>query len=165
MRNITTLFFLLNLFAASAQTDCIDKLDKEIQFKLDSLRQRCNYPAFAMTIVRDTHTVYQKTYGVKRINKPEVVNGNSEFYWASVTKVFTTAAIMQLYEQGKLELDDPVIKYYPEFKTKKGKYSSDSITIRHLLTHSSGLVKHLDNISMSNPCYDLSPKEGLKKMT
>lgn len=148
----------------NAQIRTIEQLNARIEFMLDSLHQHYDFPGFAMTVVRDTQTIYQKTYGVKRIHKPDSINKNSQFYWASVTKVFTATAIMRLYEGGKLDLDDLVIKHYPEFKTKKGKYSSDSITIRHLLTHSSGLVKQLDNKLMSNPCYDLPAKEGLKKM-
>ncbi len=164
MKKIFVILFFLYCVSAQAQINTLEKLNSRIEFMLDSLHDKYDFPGFAMTIVSDTQTVFQKTYGVKRIHKPEKIDGNSEFYWASVTKVFTGAAIMQLYEQGKLELDDPVIKYYPEFKTKKGKYSSDSITIRHLLTHSSGLVKHMDNALISNPCYDLPSKEILKKM-
>lgn len=56
----------------------------------------------------------------------------------SVSKTFTAVAIMQLVEQGKVNLDDPVVKYIPEFKMKDVRYKD--ITVRMLLNHSSGLM-------------------------
>ena len=69
------------------------------------------------------------------------------FRIASMTKPITSVAIMMLYDQGKLGLDDPVSKYIPEFKNPQVLVSVDplktepadrEITIRHLLTHTSG---------------------------
>ena len=56
----------------------------------------------------------------------------------SVSKIYTAVAVMQLAESGKLELDQPVVKYLPEFKMADGRYKD--ITVRMLLNHSSGLM-------------------------
>jgi CubicO group peptidase (beta-lactamase class C family) len=162
------IFFLLFFFSvwnSYGQIRSLNELDNRIEYILDNIQKGFRFPGFAMTIVRDTSTIFEKTYGLKRIEQNSLINSNTQFYWASVSKVFTATAIMKLYEEGKLQLDDPVIKYYPEFMTTKGIYSSDSITIRHLLTHTSGLRKNLDdNLFMTDERSALSAREGLKDL-
>ncbi len=66
---------------------------------------------------------------------PVRMHRNTIFDLASVTKLFTTTAIMQLWDEGKFKLDDPVAKYLPQF----GVNGKETVTIRELLTHTSGL--------------------------
>lgn len=61
------------------------------------------------------------------------------YQWWSLTKLFTAAAVLQLHERDLLELDDPVSKYLPFFEVTNRNKDSDPITIRQLLSHSSGL--------------------------
>lgn len=83
--------------------------------------------------LRDHYGYADKAQGVP-------VNYNTQFHWASVTKVFTAIAAMQLVERGQIALDDPVIKYIPEFRAVHSEYGRvEDVTIEHLLTHSSGL--------------------------
>src|SRR5207237_3305198 len=63
------------------------------------------------------------------------------FRMASHSKLFTATAVMQLREQGKLRLDDPVSKYLPWFTFKPAEGDDPPITIEELLTHSSGLPR------------------------
>jgi D-alanyl-D-alanine carboxypeptidase len=65
----------------------------------------------------------------------------TKFRMASHSKLFTATAVMQLREQGKLRLDDPVSKYLPWFQVKSAESEDPSITIEELLTHSSGLPR------------------------
>ncbi|MCC6287970.1 MAG: serine hydrolase [Chitinophagaceae bacterium] len=76
--------------------------------------------------------IYQKSFGFSNFKTRALNNENSGFSLASVSKIFTSTAILQLKEKGNLKLDDLVTKYFPDFP-----YSE--ITIRHLLTHTSGL--------------------------
>jgi CubicO group peptidase (beta-lactamase class C family) len=76
--------------------------------------------------------IYQKSFGYSNFKDKIPNNDNSGYSLASVSKVFTSTAILQLKEKGKLKLDDFVIKYFPDF-------TYPEITIRHLLTHTSGL--------------------------
>jgi CubicO group peptidase (beta-lactamase class C family) len=76
--------------------------------------------------------IYQKSFGYSNFKAKTPNNDNSGFSLASVSKVFTSTAILQLKEKGKLKLDDFVVKYLPDFPYPE-------ITIRHLLTHTSGL--------------------------
>ncbi|KSU83467.1 CubicO group peptidase, beta-lactamase class C family [Fictibacillus enclensis] len=68
------------------------------------------------------------------LEHPVPMRKDTIFDLASISKIFTTTAAMKLYEQGKFQLDDPVYKYIPEFK-ENGK---EKVTIRQLLTHTSG---------------------------
>ena len=69
----------------------------------------------------------------------ELLEGGSQAYGiGSVSKIFTTVAVMQLAEAGKLDLDEPVVKYLPAFKMADPRYKD--ITVRMLLNHSSGLM-------------------------
>ena len=94
------------------------------------------FPGAAVAIGRPNVLVKLDGYGYFTYNSEQQVSSESVFDLASLTKVVaTTTAAMLLYEQGRLNLDDKVAAYLPAF-AQKGK---DGITLRHLLTHSSGL--------------------------
>ncbi len=83
-------------------------------------------------VAENGQPIYQKSFGYSNIKTKTLNNENSGFSLASVSKVFTSTAILQLKEKGEIKLDDFVIKYFPDFPYPE-------ITIRHLLTHTSGL--------------------------
>jgi CubicO group peptidase (beta-lactamase class C family) len=160
------LLVIFSLQNSYGQTNTTEELDARVKFILDSLENKFRFPGFAMIVVKDTSTIYEMTYGVKKINNSPIINNQTLFYWASVSKVFTATAVMKLVEEGKLKLNDRVTKYYPEFKTKQGNYNSDSITILHLLTHTSGLPKHFDdNLLLIDQGSTISSKEHFKNFT
>ncbi len=110
-------------------------------------------PGGVFLIARDNQIVYYKNFGFRSTDKKVPYQKDDIFRIASMTKAVTSVAIMQLYEQGKLGLDDPVLNYIPAFKNSKvldqfnAKDSSyttvpvkSPITIRQLLTHTSGIV-------------------------
>jgi len=90
----------------------------------------------------DGAVIYRKAYGERSLEpRREPMTLDTVFDLASLTKVIaTTTAVMQLVEQGKVRMSDPVAKYLPEF-AQNGK---DDITVRQLLTHYSGLEPDLD---------------------
>lgn len=81
------------------------------------------------------HTVYEKFWGVRDKESGKEVNGDTIFGLASVTKSFTSLAIMQMEEKGLINIDDPISKYIPEFTNKNQK---GIVTIRHLMSHAGG---------------------------
>ena len=95
-----------------------------------------------LIVGHDGHVVYRKAYGSRAIEpRRETMTLDTVFDCASLTKVLaTTPAIMQLWEQGKFRMNDPVAKYLPEF----GQTGKQDITIRQLLVHYSGLAPDLD---------------------
>ena len=75
--------------------------------------------------------------GVTNVEYPQPVEGDTLFQIASITKTFTVTAILQLIDQGRLRLDDPVRAHLPEFAVADGGVSA-AVTIRDLVTHSCG---------------------------
>ncbi len=109
-------------------------------------------PGIVSLIARDGKIVHWKAYGMADNQKGRQLNRDDIFRIASQTKAITSTAVMMLWEQGKFRLDDPISKYIPEFKNPQVlnsfKYSdttwtgipaNNEITIRHLLTHTSGI--------------------------
>jgi uncharacterized protein YbbC (DUF1343 family)/CubicO group peptidase (beta-lactamase class C family) len=98
-------------------------------------------PGGVVLIGHDGQVVYQKAYGSRAlIPHREAMTLDTIFDAASLTKVIaTTPAIMRLFEQGQIRLNDPVTKYLPEFQGGRS-----DITIRNLMTHFSGLRPDLD---------------------
>jgi uncharacterized protein YbbC (DUF1343 family)/CubicO group peptidase (beta-lactamase class C family) len=99
-------------------------------------------PGAVLLVGHNGHVIYRKAYGDRALEpRREAMTLDTIFDLASLTKVIvTTIAVMQLVEQGKVRLNDPVAKYLPEF-ARNGK---EDITVRQVLTHYSGLEPDLD---------------------
>lgn len=93
-------------------------------------------PGLAVGVVKSGR-VYAKGFGNTALHDWERVTIRSRFFLASITKTFTAVAIMQLVEKRKIGIDNQVTHYLPYFKLADQRYGQ--ITIRHLLTHTSGL--------------------------
>jgi CubicO group peptidase (beta-lactamase class C family) len=78
-------------------------------------------------------------YGVTSVEDPLPVHERTLFQIGSVSKTFTATAIMALVERGRMTLDDPLVEHIPTFRVA-GPRLADGITVRHLLTHASGIV-------------------------
>lgn len=98
-------------------------------------------PGVAVGVVSDQELVWSKGFGFADINAKVPMTATTEFRMASNSKLFTAIAIMQLREEGKLRLDDPVLQYLPWFKAKPAGDDDGPITIEQLLSHSSGLQR------------------------
>ncbi len=110
-------------------------------------------PGGSFLIAKQGKIIYQKSFGYRDSKKDKAYGEGDIWRLASMTKAVTSVAIMQLYEQGILDLDDPVHKYIPAFKNQVVLDTfnpTDStfttvpvekdVTIRNLLTHTSGIV-------------------------
>ncbi|MGB9073040.1 MAG: serine hydrolase [Terriglobales bacterium] len=134
---------LVLLFSAAAF--CQAPLDSRLRILDpiidDAIAQR-QVPGAVLIVGHDGKVVYRKAYGSRAIEpKHEAMTLDTVFDCASLTKVVaTTTAVMQLWEQGKFRMSDPVAKYIPEF----GQNGKQDITIRQLLVHYSGLAEDLD---------------------
>jgi len=147
------LFFFL-AFACSnhrnsnINTSRLNEIDKLIHSFIDD-----NQIPGAVVLVGDNKSIlYQKAFGVKNPLTNEKYMTNDIFRIASMTKAITSLGVIKLWEKGKIGLDDPIEKYIPEFKnvqildsynkndtTYSTINASKSITIRELLTHTSGI--------------------------
>lgn len=94
-------------------------------------------PGASVLVTKDDSVIYEKSFGLASLEEGRRITPATNFRLASVTKQFTATCILMLASESKLSLDDPITKFFPGFP----KYG-DSITIRHLLTHTSGLVDY-----------------------
>jgi len=96
-------------------------------------------PGLSIGIVYDQQLVWARGFGYSDVERKVPATPSTLYRIGSITKPFTATAIMQLRDQGKLRLDDPIVKYLPWFKIKSRFPAGPAITIRQLLSHSSGL--------------------------
>src|SRR5882724_891161 len=92
----------------------------------------------AVLVARDGKVVFQGGFGLADIAKKTPITPETKFRIGSVSKQFTAAAVLKLAEQGRLTLDDSLAKHFPDFAHRSG------VTVRHLLTHTSGLHSYTD---------------------
>jgi CubicO group peptidase (beta-lactamase class C family) len=103
-------------------------------------------PGLSLAVVRDGVVIKAKGYGFSNLELGTSTRVDTVFPAASITKQFIAAVIMQLVEQGKLGLDDSITKYFPEAPV-----AWKTITIRHLLTHTSGIPDIVDEPEVNPP--------------
>lgn len=95
-------------------------------------------PGAAVMVIREGDVIHSKGYGLADLGSGEALGPTTPIRLASVSKQFTTMAIMILQERGELAYDDPVTKWIPELRRFEG------ITVRHLMHHTSGLPDYYD---------------------
>ncbi len=134
---ISTLVALVTLLSwgkvnGQMTTEQIDSIVHKAMNTMD------NTVGFAIGVVKDGKIVHAKGYGVNSIATNEAITANTPFGIASNSKAFTSAALAILVEQGKINWEDKVIDYIPEFKMYND-YVTNNFNIQDLLTHRSGL--------------------------
>jgi len=115
----------------SGKADAIDRY-------VTSQMQRLHIPGASLAIVRDGHIIKAQGYGFANLELKAPATKKTVYEIGSNTKQFTAAAIMMLVEEGKVALEDSITKYFPE-----APQAWRDITIRHLLTHTSGIQNHV----------------------
>ncbi|MCP5100298.1 MAG: beta-lactamase family protein [Chloroflexi bacterium] len=91
----------------------------------------------AVMIVKGGEAIYQECFGLANLEWQIPIRADTVFRLASITKQFTSTAVMMLQEQGKLSINDPLTKFLPTYPT-----SGHDIRIHHLLTHTSGIKNY-----------------------
>lgn len=124
-----------------------EKLD-EIAPALQGYVDKGQTPGFLTAVARKGKIVHFETVGMRDVENEKPVEADTIFRIYSMSKPITSVAVMILYQDGHFQLDDPVEKYIPEFKDMKvfneeqteTHDAKTKMTIKHLLTHTSGLV-------------------------
>ncbi len=134
---------------------------KERNEKLEEIIERYmeeeDIPGVAIGIVMDSKIAYTKGFGVMDISTGEKVNENTLFHMASISKTFVATAIMQLVENGKMDINKLVIEYVPYFKLEDERYKK--VTVKYMLTHLSGMPD-VENYEWDKPKYGDDALEG-----
>ena len=124
--------FLLFIFIYS------QSFGQKITKQLDSVMQRnfpANQPGAALLVAKNGKLLYKKGIGLANVNTGEKISAATNFRMASVSKQFTAMCIMLLEQQHKISYNDNLLKFFPNWNKTVGA----NITIKHLLTHSSGI--------------------------
>ena len=168
MKKLLTLLFSFYSLAIFAQTKSIQTspmltegaassvgMSEERLARIDAMcleaLEDSQIPGVVALVARNGKIVYYKAFGIADNESGRILKRDDIFRIASQTKAITSTAVMMLWEEGKFSLDDPISKYIPEFKDAQvldtlydnGTYgtipATKPITIRHLLTHTSGI--------------------------
>lgn len=124
---------------------------------IKQLIEKSDTPGFAIAVVENQKVVYAAGFGVRNLkDRSKPITPRSLFHMASVTKPFVATSIMQLWERGKINLDDPVSKYLSYFRLKDDR--SKTITVRQMLSHVSGMPD-VEDYEWDKPQYDAGALE------
>jgi CubicO group peptidase (beta-lactamase class C family) len=138
--HIYTGILLLTVFCTGTSampSDSVPKIDRFLSAEMS----RQKIPGIAIAVVKNGKVMLAKGYGFANLEHQVSVTTHSIFQSGSIGKQFTAAAIVLLEEHGKLRLDDKIARYLPRTKARWG-----SITLRHLLTHTSGIPEYEDEV-------------------
>ena len=127
-RTAQTIMLLLLLSLMAAAQDIATQADDYVKAKAKN-----NQFSGAVLVAKGGKVLLSKGYGMANYELDVANTPQTKFRLGSITKQFTALAIMQLQEKGLLSVDDPVTKYFPDYKI------AEKVTIHHLLTHTSGI--------------------------
>ncbi len=148
LRKLVSCSLLLFCFSATGAHSQDLATDPEVQAQInlfsawmDGQLEIRGLPGVVVGVVADQELVWAKGFGHADVAAGRPMQLDTRFRMASHSKLFTATAIMQLREQNKLRLDDPVTDYLPWFEFETAAEDGAPVTIEHLLTHSSGLPR------------------------
>ncbi|HTB96463.1 MAG TPA: serine hydrolase domain-containing protein [Terracidiphilus sp.] len=129
-------FVLLTVSSSHAVAQAVDGLDPTMRARIDRIASQVlalrGMPSASIAVVQDGKLVYTHAYGFAHLGPNIPATPTMRYSIGSISKQFTATAILLLQEQGKLSIDDPVGKYIP------GLTRGDEVTIRQILSHTSG---------------------------
>ena len=134
-------FFLLLIPALGRAQSSLPKELKGLDEFVEMRMKEWNVPGVAIAVVRDSQVVLTKGYGWANVEGKQRVDAGTLFAIGSSSKAFTATGVMQLVDEDKVDLDEPVITYVPDFKLYNDELTKN-LTVRDLLCHRSGLPRH-----------------------
>jgi CubicO group peptidase (beta-lactamase class C family) len=120
-------------------------------------------PGISLGFVVDQDLVWRKGYGYADVQRKVPATPKTLYSICSISKLFTSIAVMQLRDEGKLQLDDPVAKHLAWFTMKPFDPDSPPVTIRGLLTHSAGIPREADQPYWTGPDFRFPSREDVIK--
>lgn len=128
--------FLIPIFSYPLSVNADTIIEREaIDEFVTNYMERNGLPGASIVIVKDGKVVYEEAYGHDSEGKP--LTERSLMRIGSVSKSFTAFSVLQLIDEGKISLDDPIVKHLPELTMDDARLQK--VTIRHLLSHTSGI--------------------------
>jgi CubicO group peptidase (beta-lactamase class C family) len=150
-RILIAIVLLVFLNAGARAQGNPDRFKTQLEPVIKQVMEQTTMPGFAIAVVENQKIVYSAGFGVKNLNSKEPISTSSLFHMASITKPFVATSLMQLWEQGRIDLDSPVVKYLPYFRLADERYKQ--ITVRQMLSHISGMPD-VQDYEWNKPQYD-----------
>ena len=139
MKHIIVLTLFLAFKLVPNQVHAVDHTDTSFQEIVNKYISK-DGPGVSVIMSKNGKVVFKGAQGMANIEHQVPLTTDSVFRLGSITKQFTTAAIMMLQEQGKLSINDDIKKYVPDFPTE-----GNMITIENLMTHTSGIANYTND--------------------
>ncbi len=140
---VITIFY--SLVGVSAQSSALDNVDSYLKRYV----KKTPVPGFSIVIVEGEKVIFSKGYGVERQGGTSPMTSQSKLAIDALGRGFTSMAVLQLVEQGLLDLDEPIVTYIPWFKTANKDFS-DLITLRMCLSNTSGIPPQYESMPSIN---------------
>ncbi len=122
-------------------------------------------PGLSAAIVHDQDLLWSGAFGFADLGESRNRRSADTIYGiCSISKLFTGIAVMQLRDQGKFQLDDPVSSLLPWFNLQQAFEGSPEITLRNLLTHASGLPREADTPYWVGPDFPFPTREQVREL-
>jgi len=155
--------FLLStlLFSAHSQDKDYTEAFELVDVWLDAQKDFENLPGLSAIVVEDQEVLWSGGFGMSNREKKLKTDSSTICSICSISKLFTSVAVMKLYDEGKLRLDDRVSELLPAFDLDQKFPDSGPITIRTLLTHSSGLPRESAHPYWTGPDFPFPTKEEI----
>ncbi|MCB0633053.1 MAG: serine hydrolase domain-containing protein [Saprospiraceae bacterium] len=134
-----------------------------IEVWLDAQKDYEKLPGLTALIVKDQEVLWSGGFGVANEQNGTGATPSTLFSICSISKLFTSVAIMKLYDEGKLRLDDTVDELLPWYNLAQKYPDSGPITIRSLMTHSSGLPRESNHPYWTGPDFPFPTEEAVKE--
>jgi CubicO group peptidase (beta-lactamase class C family) len=155
------------LYAQETETDTADKKTDYteaitlVEVWLDAMQKFDRLPGISAIALNDQEVVWKGAFGHANPEKNLSMATNTICSVCSISKLFTSVAIMNLYEEGKLRLDDEIHDLLPGYNLEQQYHLSGPITVRNLLTHSSGLPRENAWPHWTDPAQNFPTKEEI----
>jgi CubicO group peptidase (beta-lactamase class C family) len=134
---------------------------KMIEVWVDAQLAYEDIPGMSVGVVYDQDLIWSRGFGYADVSEKRPATPGTIYSICSISKLFTSIAIMQLWEQGKLRLDDPINKYLPWFNIQDRFPDAPEITIQGILTHSSGLPREADHPYWTGPEHNFPTRDQI----
>ncbi len=170
LRTLAPIFFLFSTatatFAADSSTKVADDPHvkdalKMLEVWVDAQVAYERLPGISMAVVYDQETLWSRGVGFSDVKAERPSSPDTIYSICSISKLFTSLAVMQLRDEGKLRLDDPVGKHLSWFKIQETFPEAPPVTIRGILTHSSGLPRESDHPYWTGPEFPFPTREQI----
>jgi CubicO group peptidase (beta-lactamase class C family) len=164
---MTRIFLCTFILLTSLPSMAADDLSNELALAeswLAAQRAYDHVPGLSAAIVHDQELLWSGASGFSDLESQRPAEADTIYGICSISKLFTGIAVMQLRDQGKVGLDDPVSTLLPWFNLKQSFEGSPEITLRNLLTHASGLPREADEPYWVGPDFPFPTRERIREL-